>query len=372
MWDSDSFEAIDASGASERAPIGAAADVRPLPSLPKFKLRRDFSNAEEYAAYVRDHLQAGATVKCRQNYEEVKKGDIGRVVKVDADRLHDLNVLVEWQRRRNPYWMRFLHLELLAIQATPSSSLKMSEKAKIVKNGQHQVKSGRRRVPSGRGQQEDLAAGDDGLIEDWGRCVRSMGVSSREHWAYTLTDGTSSFWQSCGAAGKHWIRLEMQPDVLVHELKIQVDPADSTYMPSLIQVNAGHSLSDLRELTAVGLGPEDEVVVLLANVRTFYKYVEVAVKQCRNGGIDCKVHGLQVLDVTSIKFTLSSFRLWVNDAQRTTKAPPPSFWLATPRSPRRTLGSKLDSRPPLRQRRPSGTWPRSLCGVSMTRSSWGA
>jgi E3 ubiquitin-protein ligase HERC2 len=27
----------------------------------------------------------------------------------------------------------------------------------------------------------------------------------------------------------------------------------------------------------------------------FYRYLEIAVKQCRNGGIDCKIHGLQVV-----------------------------------------------------------------------------
>ena len=88
-----------------------------------------------------------------------------------------------------------------------------------------------------------------------------MGVSSRESWAYRLTDGTSryecffykimiflfetkinlcnffcSYWQSCGTQGKHWIRLELQQDVLIHSLRIQVDPADSTYMPSVIVV----------------------------------------------------------------------------------------------------------------------------------------
>ena len=51
-----------------------------------------------------------------------------------------------------------------------------------------------------------------------------------------LTDGTSSYWQSCGTQGKHWIRLEMQEDVAVHTLRIQVDPSDSTYMPSVVQV----------------------------------------------------------------------------------------------------------------------------------------
>ena len=26
-----------------------------------------------------------------------------------------------------------------------------------------------------------------------------------------------------------------------------------------------------------------------------FRYLEIAVKQCRNGGIDCKIHGLQVV-----------------------------------------------------------------------------
>ena len=41
-----------------------------------------------------------------------------------------------------------------------------------------------------------------GLIEDWSQCIKSMGVSSRESWAYRLTDGTGSYWQSCGTQGK--------------------------------------------------------------------------------------------------------------------------------------------------------------------------
>ena len=60
------------------------------------------------------------------------------------------------------------------------------------------------------------------ILEEWSQCVKSMGVSSRESWAYRLTDGTSSYWQSCGTQGKHWIRLELHPDVLIHSLRIQV------------------------------------------------------------------------------------------------------------------------------------------------------
>lgn len=38
---------------------------------------------------------------------------------------------------------------------------------------------------------------------------------------------------------QHWIRLELFPDVLVHRLKMIVDPADSSYMPSLVVVSGG-------------------------------------------------------------------------------------------------------------------------------------
>ena len=134
-----------------------------------------------------------------------------------------------------------------------------------------------------------------GLIEEWGQCVKSMGVSSRENWAYRLTDGTQSYWQSCGTQGKHWIRLEIQPDIFIHNLRIQVDPADSTYMPSVIQINGGDTLGSLRELTTVNLSSNDKIVTLLTGAKEYYRFIEIAIKQCRNGGIDCKIHGLHVV-----------------------------------------------------------------------------
>ena len=76
---------------------------------------------------------------------------------------------------------------------------------------------------------------------------------------------------------------------------MQVDPSDSTYMPSVIQLNVGESQSCLRELTTVQLSATDEVVTLASSLREYHRFVEIAVKQCRNGGIDCKVHGLQVV-----------------------------------------------------------------------------
>ena len=133
------------------------------------------------------------------------------------------------------------------------------------------------------------------LLEEWSQCVKSMGVSSRESWAYRLTDGTPSFWQSCGTQGKHWIRIEMQPDINIHCLKIQVDPADSTYMPLVIVVSGGDSLSQLIDLATINLSANDRIVTILSNVKDYHRYIEISIRQCRNGGIDCKIHGLQVI-----------------------------------------------------------------------------
>jgi len=45
--------------------------------------------------YVRDNVEVGMLVRCCKNYEEVQLGDIGKVVKIDREGLHDLNLQVE-------------------------------------------------------------------------------------------------------------------------------------------------------------------------------------------------------------------------------------------------------------------------------------
>ena len=47
-----------------------------------YKTAKDFGSAEDYARYVRDNVRVGMLVKCKDDYEEVKSGDIGRVTKV--------------------------------------------------------------------------------------------------------------------------------------------------------------------------------------------------------------------------------------------------------------------------------------------------
>lgn len=52
-------------------------------------------------------------VKCCRTYEEVYDGDVGKVIKLDRDGLHDLNVQSDWQQKGGTYWVRYIHIELL-------------------------------------------------------------------------------------------------------------------------------------------------------------------------------------------------------------------------------------------------------------------
>lgn len=52
-------------------------------------------------------------VRCCRTYEEVCEGDVGKVIKLDRDGLHDLNVQSDWQHKGGTYWVRYIHVELL-------------------------------------------------------------------------------------------------------------------------------------------------------------------------------------------------------------------------------------------------------------------
>jgi len=78
-------------------------------------------------------------VRCCRTYEEVHEGDVGKILKLDRDGLHDLNLEIEWQRRGGTYWVRYIHVELLSMPNTsfsidkhassyPSSSIKVTKR----------------------------------------------------------------------------------------------------------------------------------------------------------------------------------------------------------------------------------------------------
>ncbi|XP_037324635.2 E3 ubiquitin-protein ligase HERC2 [Pungitius pungitius] len=360
-----------------------------------FKKRSDFQSNDDYAVYVRENIQVGMMVKCCRTYEEVYDGDVGKVIKLDRDGLHDLNVQCDWQQKGGTYWVRYIHIELLGFppQSSPSH-IKIGDKVRVkpsvitpkykwgsvthrsvgvvkafsangkdvivdfpqqshwtgllsemelvpsvhpgvrcdgcqmfpingprfkcrncddfdfcencFKNRKHNPRHsfGRIHEPgqspafcgrSGKQLKKHPSSQRGMLIDDWSRAVKNLSVSSSVNQAPRLIDCSDQCWQSSGSQGKHWIRVELYPDVLVHRLKMVVDPADSSYMPSLMVVSGGSSLNNLVELKTININPTDTTVLLLSDCTEFHRYIEVAIKQCRSSGIDCKIHGLCIV-----------------------------------------------------------------------------
>ncbi|XP_055844671.1 probable E3 ubiquitin-protein ligase HERC2 isoform X2 [Episyrphus balteatus] len=305
----------------------------------KFATRRDFQFADQYAMYVRGLVCPGMTVRCCRDFEEIKKGDIGTVLKVDTEGLHDLNVQVDWQMHGDTYWVCFVHIELLEM---PKEKPTAFDRGVIVVGSQVRIRSTPRykwgyitrgaigTVSSVNGKDvtvdfpqqsnwtgnlneiELVNAARDGhmnsgssavlhgpptdLIEDWSRCIRSLTVSSNESLAKHLLDKSSNCWQSSSSTqGKHWIRIEMHENVLIHSLSIVVNPADCSHMPSLIVTRVGDSIPNLKEYSWVSVKNSDVNVSLMNDVRQYYQYVEIVIKHCRNNGIQCKVHGINII-----------------------------------------------------------------------------
>ncbi|RMC06696.1 hypothetical protein DUI87_16137 [Hirundo rustica rustica] len=360
-----------------------------------YKKRADFLSNDDYAVYVRENIQVGMIVRCCRTYEEVCEGDVGKVIKLDRDGLHDLNVQCDWQQKGGTYWVRYIHVELLGFPPQSSAShIKIGDKVRVKSSvttpkykwgsvthrsvgivkafsangkdvivdfpqqshwtgllsemelvpsihpgvtcdgcqmfpingprfkcrncddfdfcetcfktrkhntrhtfgrinepGQSPVFSGR----SGKQLKRRHSSQRGMLLDDWSRIVKNLNVSSSVNQASRLIDGSEQCWQSSGSQGKHWIRLEIFPDVLVHRLKMIVDPADSSYMPSLVVVSGGNSLNNLIELKTININPTDTTVPLLSDCTEYHRYIEIAIKQCRSSGIDCKIHGLSIL-----------------------------------------------------------------------------
>ncbi|KAL1023407.1 hypothetical protein UPYG_G00040470 [Umbra pygmaea] len=360
-----------------------------------YKKRSDFQTNDDYAVYIRDNIQVGMMVKCGRTYEEVYEGDVGKVIKLDRDGLHDLNVQCDWQQKGGTYWVRYIHTELLGFPPQSSlSHIKIGDKVRVkspvttpkykwgsvthrsvgvvkafsangkdvivdfpqqshwtgllsemelvpsvhpgvrcdgcqmfpingprfkcrncedfdycencFKTRKHNTRHsfGRINEPgqapascgrSGKQLKRHHSAQRGMLVDEWSRAVKSLSVSSSVNQASRLIDSSELCWQSSGSQGKHWIRLELFPDVLVHRLKMIVDPADSSYMPSLVVVSGGSSLNNLIELKTVTINPTDTTVPLLNDCTEYHRYIEIAIKQCRSSGIDCKVHGLGIV-----------------------------------------------------------------------------
>lgn len=302
--------------------------------------------SDQYAMYIRSNIAVGMTVRCIRNFVFFRAGDVGTVVKVDSEGLHDLNVQVDWQNHDSPYWMSFSYLEILSpprvdivqqIQVGSYVRLKNAGSRNrslakscigIVTNingyeftvdfphkkdwtgsiseldllpsystdGVYLVDNGdSSQCGAGGAAAAEGPALDSELIHDWSRSIKSLTVSSNESQAKHLLDRSSSCWTSFSCQGKHWIRLQVHENILVHSLSINVSPLDNSYMPLMVAVRTGETVATLRDFSWVAVKATDTVVPLLSDLRQHVPWIEITIKQCRNNGIQCKVHGLNIV-----------------------------------------------------------------------------
>uniref|UniRef100_W8AHF9 HECT-type E3 ubiquitin transferase n=1 Tax=Ceratitis capitata TaxID=7213 RepID=W8AHF9_CERCA len=309
----------------------------------KFETRKDFPSVDQYALYVRGLVCPGMLVRCCRDFEEIKKGDIGTVLKVDTEGLHDLNVQVDWQLHGNTYWVCFVHIELLEMPREKSTS---DRAVQVIVGTQVRLRAASRykwgyvlrgsvgtvtavrgkdvtvdfpqhaswkgtitdlEVVGGGGQVVGVAGALHGLnngtvptpsdlIEDWSRVLHSLSVSSNEKTAKHLLDRSPHCWHSSSSSqSKHWIRLEIHEHIFVHSLTIVVDPNDNSHQPSLVVVRVGDGIGNLKDFTWISIKNTDRIVKLMSDVRQYYRCIEIVIKQCRNNGIQCKIHRLNIV-----------------------------------------------------------------------------
>ena len=65
---------------------------------------------------------------------------------------------------------------------------------------------------------------------------------------------------------QHWIRLEMQPDMVINRLCMRIDPGDSSYTPSLVVLSAGESISTLKEIRTIHIPANETLVTLISDM----------------------------------------------------------------------------------------------------------
>jgi len=111
-----------------------------------------------------------------------------------------------------------------------------------------------------------------------------------------LLDGDpSSYWESDGNQGTHWVRLQMKAGVVIRKLIVSVDSGDDNYMPNHIVVMGGIDAEHLKLLANTKIDSTfTGDVCILEDAATFYPCLEIRIKECKDEGIDTRLHGIKI------------------------------------------------------------------------------
>ena len=141
--------------------------------------------------------------------------------------------------------------------------------------------------------------------------VENIDVSSscEDGEAINLTDGDSdTYWESDGHQGQHWIRMHMKKGVIIKKLELTIDPDDDNYMPIYIVIMGGES-GDLEKLNDIRLDEHQPYGVYdltaLEEQTEYHKIIEIKIKECKDDGIDTRIHGIKIKSIKEQEFGIS-------------------------------------------------------------------
>ena len=111
----------------------------------------------------------------------------------------------------------------------------------------------------------------------------SVVVSSNASKADQLFDGNNTtYWQSSGTQGGHYIRLFILPQVFIEQLSITVSSSDNSYMPRVVDVMGGPTESSLHRLVHRSIFKRSsrcQTEVLMNSTSNYYKVIQVTTNQ---------------------------------------------------------------------------------------------
>ncbi|CAI8007075.1 Cullin-9, partial [Geodia barretti] len=122
-------------------------------------------------------------------------------------------------------------------------------------------------------------------------CWEKTEVSSNSHRSSRILDNDSStYWESTGRNGSHWLRLYMKRGLIIKKLCMDVNPSDSSYMPQRITVQGGVAADHVEDLSTVYI-PSTFLgeFELLKNCKKHYPVIVLRIKRSQQGGIDVRV-----------------------------------------------------------------------------------
>ncbi|XP_075364764.1 E3 ubiquitin-protein ligase HECTD3 isoform X2 [Mycteria americana] len=163
-----------------------------------------------------------------------------------------------------------------------------------------------RSVPPGWSYEHDMELGrflyDHSERELWyGDCTKehlsSIKVSSQVEncgVAHLTDNQTYTFWESNGALGQHWVRLNMKKGAIVKKLWLMLDVQINSYIPKRVAVYGGvpNRLQHLRTVLINENSYRD--VCILRNMKTHLPVLEIRFLECRDEGYNVRLRGIKI------------------------------------------------------------------------------